>query len=329
MHTTQFMRITIFSVITLMAPYILSCTKQTNATTKAINRETGGLIIGFSQMNHINPWRVAETNDMKRVAEERNITLLIADADSSQESQIRDIKDFLTQGADYIVCTPLVFTGWEEVFTACRNAGVPLIMLDREVEGVAGRDFLTFVGSNFITEGEMAAEWLATEMKGEARIVELKGNDGASCTRDRELGFTSFLKQYPQMRVITSEFADFERIKGQKAMEEIILSFGKGFDALYAHNDEMAIGAIQALKAANLQPGKDVTVVSVDGSRDALKAIIAGQLGATVECTPKLATAVFDVIESHRTGSEIPARIEIRDRLFDRSNAAEYIDEVF
>lgn len=287
------------------------------------------LVVGFSQMNHINPWRVAETNDMRAVAEQRGIKLILADAESSQERQIEDIKRFIDQGVDYIVCTPLVYTGWEEVFHACREAGVPLIMLDREAEGVPGRDFLTFVGSNFIVEGEMAAEWLAEAMGGRARIVELKGNIGASCTRDRETGFGEYLANYPDMRVVASEFGDFERIKGQKVMEEIILSVGKGFDAVYAHNDEMAIGAIQALKAANMMPGKDVTVVSIDGSRDALKAIIAGQLGATVECTPKLAATVFDAIALHRSGKTVPHRIEMKDRLFDRTNAAEHIDEVF
>ena len=308
---------------------LVACQGRSEKFTASKDSINGELIIGFSQMNHINPWRVAETNDMRMVAEQRGYTLLLVDADSSQERQIQDIKRFINQGADYIICTPLVFTGWEEAFLACREAGVPLIMLDREAEGEPGRDFLTFVGSNFVKEGKMAAQWLANEVGGQARIVELKGNLGASCTIDREFGFAEQLKNFPGMQVIETEFGDFERIKGQQVMEQIILTRGADFDAVYAHNDEMAIGAIQALKAANMKPGQDVVVVSIDGSRDALKAIIAGQLGATVECTPRLATTVFDAIELHRSGASVPSRIEIEDRLFDRTNAAEHINEVF
>lgn len=287
------------------------------------------LIVGFSQMNHINPWRVAETNDMRQVADERGINLLVADADSSIAKQTQDIRDFIAQGAQYIVCTPFTYDGYQEIVDICKEAGVPLIMLDREIAGTGGVDFLTFIGSDFYEEGVRAANWLADIMGNNAKIVELHGNEGSSCGIDRANGFHDGIRSIDGMEIVAFGYADFERIKGQDVMEDIILSFGKEFNAVYAHNDEMAIGAIQALKAANIRPNTDVTIISIDGSKDALKSIIAGELGATIECTPRLAKTVFDTIADHLLGKEIPPKIIIEDRLFDSSNAIELFDEGF
>ena len=321
----------LFLTVILM---LTSCTekevsKQNSMASEETEKSQGVLTIGFSQMNHVNPWRVAETNDLKLEASKNGAKLIITDAESSQEKQIADIIYLLTQGVDYIVCAPLVYSGYEEAFRRCREAGIPLIMLDREVDGRAGEDFLTFVGGDFVAEAVVAAEWLAKEIGNSARIIELRGRKGASCVADREQGFRETIEQIEGMQIVHSAYADFERIKGQQVMEEIILSYGRNFNAVYAHNDEMAIGAIQALKAANIHPGKDVIVVSIDGSKDALKSIIAGELGATVECTPKLAKPVFQAIFRHKTGKEVPSKIIVDNRLFDKSNAIEHIDEAF
>lgn len=296
---------------------------------KNTGNESYSLTVGFSQMNHVNPWRVAETNDLKREAAEHGVKLIITDAESSKDKQISDITFLIAEGADYIVCSPLVYTGYSEAFRICREAGVPLIMLDREVDGKAGEDFLTFVGSDFVEEAVRAAEWLAEETGGKAKIIELQGREGASCVFDRNRGFNETIETFEGMTVVLSKYAEFERIKGQQVMEDIILSYGRDFNAVYAHNDEMAIGAIQALKAADIIPGKDVTVVSIDGSKDAMKSIIAGELGATVECTPLLAKQVFNAIDLHLQGKEVPHKIIVNDRLFNASNALEYIDEAF
>jgi ribose transport system substrate-binding protein len=272
---------------------------------------------------------VAETNDIKRVAEERGYTLLITDADSSIEKQTEDIKQMIAEGAQYIVCTPLVYEGYDEIVQICKDAKIPLIMLDREIKGEAGVDFLTFIGSNFYEEGVRAAQWLAQHTKNNAKIVELHGNEGASCSIDRFEGFHSVIDNIEGMEVVVWGYADFERITGQDVMEDIILSYGRDFNAVYAHSDEMAIGAIQALKAANIDPGTELGIISIDGSKDALKSIIAGELGATIECSPRLGNAVFDTLEAHLEGKEIPPRFIIEDRLFDPSNAEEMFNEGF
>jgi ribose transport system substrate-binding protein len=322
-----------YIVLSLILSFGCSRSTSEQATTyipeSPILRNEGNLIIGFSQMNHINPWRVAETNDLKREAEARGFTLLVADADSSIQKQTDDIRSMLSEGAQYIICTPLVYEGYEEIVRMCKEAGVPLIMLDREIKGQAGEDFLTFIGSDFYQEGVRAAQWLAEHTDNHAKIVELHGNQGASCSIDRSKGFHSVIDSIEGMHVVAWDFADFERIKGQDVMEDIILSYGKDFNAVYAHSDEMAIGAIQALKAANIAPNSEVAIISIDGSKDALKSIIAGELGATIECTPRLGKAVFDTIEAHLAGKAIPTKILIEDRLFDPSNAEEMFHEGF
>ncbi|HAK46048.1 MAG TPA: sugar ABC transporter substrate-binding protein [Spirochaeta sp.] len=322
-------------LLLLTAIFILaSCTGKDNsdknpAEDKYPTPTEQNLVVGFSQMNHINPWRVAETNDLKRKAEELGIELIILDGESSQEKQIEDIIELVALGVEYIILAPLVFEGWDEVFSTCRDAGIPLIMLDREVDGIPGVDFLTFVGGDFVKEAISAAEWLIEKTVSSAKIIELRGRERASCVIDRERGFRETIEQTEGMKIVISEYADFERIKGQRVMEEIILSYGRDFNVVYAHNDEMAIGAIQALKAANIQPNVDVIVISIDGSKDALKSVIAGELGATVECTPKLAEQVFAAIMRNELGKSVPPKIIVPERLFDKSNALEHIDEAF
>ncbi|NCB19942.1 MAG: sugar ABC transporter substrate-binding protein [Bacteroidia bacterium] len=328
-HPLRKMLYTFCLLSLLVAISLTGCTKEARQGMKTEQPSDGQLIVGFSQMNHINPWRVAETNDLKREAEKRGAILLLNDAKSSIAQQTIDIRSFIEQGADYIVCTPFVYEGYDEIVELCKQANIPLIMLDREIRGEGGVDFLTFIGSDFYEEGVRAARWLAHEMDNTAKIVELKGNDGSSCSTDRKNGFASVIDTIEGMEIVVSQFADFERIKGQDVMEGIILSYGKDFNAVYAHSDEMAIGAIQALKAANIVPNKDVKIVSIDGSRDAFKSIIAGELGATVECTPRLANVVFNTIEAHQRGEAIPPKILMEDRLFDSSNALELFNEGF
>jgi len=289
----------------------------------------GGPLIGFAQVNHLNPWRIAETNAITGEAEKRGYRLLVTDAKSSTQQQVRDVSYLLARGVEYVILAPKEFAALRPAILAARDAGIPLILVDRMADGVPGREFLTFIGSDFTREGERIAEWLAGRMRGAARIVELRGEKGSSPEIDRAVGFRRALQAHPGMLIVASSYANFERLEGQKAMEEIILSLGRSFDAVYAHNDEMAIGAIQALKAAGIRPGQDVILASIDGGKDALKAIIAGELGASVECTPRFADKIFQVIEAHRRGEPIPAKIINEDRLFDIRNAGELIRSVF
>ncbi|MGE5581062.1 MAG: ABC transporter substrate-binding protein [Bacillota bacterium] len=287
--------------------------------------------VGFSQMEYNNPFRIAETNSIREEASKRGYELICTDAKSQITKQIADVKKLVAKGVDYLILAPREYEGLTPALKLARKAGIPVILIDRETAGRPGIDYITIIASDFIREGERAAAWLVKSTGGKANIVELTGTIGSSVARDRSLGFRNVIAKYPRMKIITSQSGDFFRTTGEKVMEGIIQTYGSKIkiNAVYAHNDEMAIGAIQALKAAGLTPGKDVILVSIDGERDALKAIVAGELGATVECSPRFGPKVFDVIERHLRGEKIPFKIVNNDRFFDINNASDYIESAY
>lgn len=324
-------RIALFLAGLLLAGVLLSgCERGAHSRDAGASAEASSRpVVGFSQVNHANPWRIAETNDIRKEAARLGYELILIDGDSSAQKQVKDVESLIARRVDYIILAPKEFETLRPAIVAARDAGIPLILVDRMADAVPGVDFLTFIGSDFIDEGERIAKWLARKMNAKARIVELRGEKGSSPEIDRAIGFRNIIKKYPGMEIVASSYAYFERLEGQKVMEEIILAIGPTFNAVYAHNDEMAIGAIQALKAAGIKPGEDVILASIDGGKDALKAIIAGELGASVECAPRFARRIFDVIDAHRRGEVISARIINEDRLFDINNAGEFIHDAF
>ncbi len=287
------------------------------------------LKVGFSQMENNNPWRIAETNSIKQEAEKRGVELVYTDAQGQTSKQVSDVEDIIAQGVDYILLAPREYEGLAPALQSAKQAGIPVILIDREAAGEPGVDYVTLIASNFIEEGNRAGEWLAQQTDGKANIVELTGTTGSSVAKDRQDGFMQVLENYPDMKVIASQTGDFARSNGQKVMENIIQAKGDEITAVYAHNDEMAIGAIQALKAAGMKPGEDVIVVSIDGSKDALKAIIAGEMGATVECNPRFGPSAFDVVEKLENGEEVPVKIVNPDEFFDIDNAEKFLDTAY
>jgi galactofuranose transport system substrate-binding protein len=280
---------------------------------------------GFAQTENNNPWRIAQTESMRNAAEENGVELLITDAQSNTPKQVSDIEDMIAQGVDLLFIPPREEEGLEPALKSAREAGVPVFLVDREATARICEDYVSFMGSNFIQQGERAAEWLAEGSGGEAKIAELQGTVGASVTVDRGEGFKAVIDENPGMEMVASQSGNFNRAEGQNVMEQI-LGGNPDLNAVYAHNDEMAIGAIQALKDAGRKPGEDVTVVSVDGTRDALQAIIDGDLGATVETNPRFGPLAFETARRFLAGESVPTKITVQDHLFEESNAAEFID---
>jgi ribose transport system substrate-binding protein len=283
---------------------------------------------GFAQTENNNPWRIAQTESMRNAAEENGVELVITDAQSNTPKQVSDIQDMIAQGVDVLFIPPREEQGLEPALQSAREAGVPVFLVDREANAEICEDYMSFMGSNFIEQGERAAKWLVEATNGEAKVAELQGTVGASVTADRGEGFKSIIDENSGMEIVASQSGNFNRAEGQNVMEQI-LGGNPDLDAVYAHNDEMAIGAIQALKDAGRKPGEDVTVVSVDGTRDALQAIIDGDLGATVETNPRFGPLAFDTAERFLSGEQIPTKITVQDRLFDKSNAAQFIDSAY
>lgn len=288
-----------------------------------------GLKVGFSQMENNGPWRVAETNSILLEAEKRGIELIYRDADGVVEQQIEDVKYLLEQDIDYLLLAPKKYQELGEALQLAKAKNVEVILIDRSAKGVAGEDYLTLLISDNIWEAEQAGKLVAEATGGVANIVELTGTLGSSSAAERTLGFKQIINQYPEMNIIVSESADFFRAEGKKVMELIIREHKDEMTVVYAHNDEMAIGAIIALKAAGIEPGEDVLIVSIDGEKDALKAIIADDLYASIECTPYFGPIVFDVIEQHINGEPIELIYINDDRVFTKENALDYIDKAF
>lgn len=314
----------------LLGLALAGCRKQEGGGGGADGGGAKKLRVGFSQTEEDGPWRIAETNSMRDEAKKRGYDLVYTNARGATAQQVSDLEDIIAQRVDAIFLAPREAKGFEGPLKAAKDAGIPVFLIDRELEGVkAGDDYVTFIGSNFIEEGKRAGEWLAKQSNGKAGIVELLGTAGSSVANDRHQGFADAIKAHPDMKIITAQDGNFTRAQGQKVMESLIQAHGKSITAVYTHNDEMALGAIQALKAANMNPGKDVLVISVDGQKSALQAIVAGEMNATVECNPRFGPVAFDTLEKFKRKETIPAKIINQDRFFDSTNAQQFVGEAF
>jgi ABC-type sugar transport system substrate-binding protein len=283
---------------------------------------TAAIKVGFSQIGAESAWRTAETASIESEAERRGIRLQKSDAQQKQENQIKALRGFIAQDVDAIILAPVVETGWEPVLREAKKAGIPVILVDRGVDVSDDSLYATLIASDFVEEGRMAARWLAEATSGRAAIVELKGTTGSAPALDRERGFHEVIDEYPGMTVIKSQTGEFTRAKGKEVMEAFLKAEGDRIDAVYAHNDDMALGAIQAIEEAGRTPGEDVIIVSIDGVRAAFEAMIAGKLNCSVECNPLLGPRAFDAVEAALAGRPLPKHIVVQDRLFDRTAAA-------
>ena len=299
--------------------------------TGACAKKKSKVRVGFSQMENNGPWRIAETNSMKQEAAKRGekFELVLTDAQGQTSKQVSDVEDLIAQRVDAIFLAPREFEGLAPAIQAAKAANIPVFLVDREAAGKAGEDYVTVLKSDFVAQGRRAAEWLIKQTNGKAGIVELTGTAGASVARDRSQGFMDEIKKHPEMKVIASQTGDFTRATGQKVMENIIQAKGKEITAVYAHNDEMALGAIQALKSAGMNPGRDVIIVSVDGQKSALEAIIRGEMNVTVESNPRFGPLAFDTLDKYLGKQQIPPQIILEDRFFDSTNAQQYVNEAY
>ncbi len=332
MKTFMYMLVAVSLSIFICLMFVGCATKsQTNENPEetVVEKNIQNIKVGFSQMENNGPWRVAETNSIRNEAKKRNINLIYTDAQGSVDKQIQDVQYLIEQGVDYILLAPKKYEELGVALQMAKEANVKVVLVDRSCAGEVGEDYITLVISDNVWEAQQAGHLLVEATNGQANIVELTGTVGSSSAEERTRGFWQVISKYENMKIICSQSADFFRAEGKKVMENIIREYGERITAVYAHNDEMAIGAIMALKAAGMEPGEDVMVVSVDGEKDALKAIIADDLYATIECTPLFGPILFDVIERHLSGEEIQPLIINKDRIFTKENALLYIDEAY
>ncbi|MBX3095742.1 MAG: ABC transporter substrate-binding protein [Fimbriimonadaceae bacterium] len=282
---------------------------------------TKKLVIGFSQIGAESGWRTANTKSIQDEAKKRGHDLKFSDAQGDQENQIKAIRSFIAQGVDVIAFAPVVETGWGPVLKEAKAAGIPVICSDRSPT-FADDLFVTFIGSDFVKEGEMAAEWMLKNVKGPVKIAELTGTPGSAPANDRAAGFRAIIKDNPDYSIVFSQTGEFERAKGKAVAEALLKGEFKDVNVIFAHNDDMALGAIQAIEEAGKVPGKDIIIISIDGVHDAFVAMSEGKLNCSVECNPLLGPLIMDACEKAVAGIEQPRRILMEDQVYDTTNAA-------
>ncbi|MFN7023565.1 MAG: ABC transporter substrate-binding protein [Pseudorhizobium sp.] len=280
--------------------------------------------VGFAQTESNNPWRIAQTNSMKAEAEKLGHQLVYTDAAGSAAKQVSDVNSMIAQGVDLIFLAPREEKPLIPAVMAAKKAGIPVILLDRSVDpslAKAGEDYLTFIGSDFVEEGRRMAEWLIKNANGKTKIIQLEGTTGSSPANDRKKGFDEAIQAAGGFEIVASQSGDFARDKGRQVAEALLQAHPDA-NVIYAHNDEMAIGAISAVEAAGKVPGKDILILSIDGGKEAVQAVVDGKIAAVVECNPRFGPKAFETMMRYANGETIAPILVNEDKFYDASNAA-------
>nr|WP_206106947.1 ABC transporter substrate-binding protein [Paenibacillus timonensis] len=300
-----------------------SASNTTTENAKDTTAESKKIVLGFSQVGAESGWRTANTKSIQDSAKEAGFELKFSDAQQKQENQIKAIRTFIQQKVDVIAFSPVVESGWDTVLKEAKEAGIPVILTDRAVDSPDDSLYKTFIGSDFVEEGRRAGQWLVDRFKDsteEINIVELQGTTGSAPAIDRQKGFAEVIAANPNLKVIASQTGDFTRAKGKEVMQSF-LKANKKIDVLYAHNDDMGLGAIQAIEAAGLKPGEDILIITVDGVKDGFVAASEGKINFIVECNPLLGPQLMQAVQDVVDGKEIEKRIVTEEGVFTSEDA--------
>jgi len=285
------------------------------------------ITVGFAQTGSESGWRAANTESMKTAfSKENGFELVFNAADNKIEAQIAAVRSFINQGVDAIVIAPIVEDGWDDVLTEAKEADIPVILEDRTVS--ASDDlYEAWVGLDFKQEGVMAGEW-AAENFGDAatNLVVLEGTTGSAPANDRAEGFNEAIAG-TQIELLDSQTGNFTRADGKTVMEGFLQKYGDTIDLVYAHNDDMALGAIDAIEAAGLVPGEDIKIISVDAVKDGMLALIDGKINFIVECNPLLGELAAGLVKDVLAGKDVEKTVYVEDQSFTPEQAAAVIDE--
>ena len=287
------------------------------------------LVVGFAQVGAESGWRTANTKDIQAAFEDAGIELKFSDAQQKQENQIKAIRSYIQQGVDYIAFSPVVETGWDAVLKEAKDAGIPVVLTDRAVDCKDTSLYKSFLGSDFIEEGKKAGLWVLDQYKDateKVNIVQLEGTTGAAPAIDRAEGFADIIRQHPNLEVVASQTGDFTRAGGKQVMEAMLKS-NPDIDLIYAHNDDMGLGAIEAIEAAGLVPGVDIKIVTVDAVKDGMQALADGKINFIVECSPLLGKQLVDIIKTLNEGGEVEQRIITEETTFTQEQAIEALPD--
>lgn len=286
--------------------------------------------VGFSELDIDGAWRITQVESMEEQAKERGYEYVMTNAEYDTEKQVADVEDLLAQNVDFLFIAPIDMDAIVPALDAAKKAGVPVILLDREASGTWGEDWLTTIIADYVLQGEMCGQWLVDNMGEEdVKIVEITGVVGGSDVRDRAQGIRNVVDKYDNMSIVASQTGEWSRSTAQEVLENIIQSTGGDFNVVYCHNDEMALGAVLALKAAGMNPGTDVKVIAIDGQAEAVEAIIAGEMNAIATCSPRFGNAAFNAMEAFLAGETFEQYIINNETMITLDNAEEQLPLAF
>ncbi|MBP0968893.1 MAG: ABC transporter substrate-binding protein [Oscillospiraceae bacterium] len=315
MNSKQLLKkiIAAFSCLTMMfcSPACTSGDKPQNDTE---------LLLGFSQIGSESAWRIGNTNDIEKQAQNYGISLMFENANQNRENQIAAIRRFIAYKVDVIAFSPIVEDGWDNVLTEAKDAGIPVILVDRDIS--TDRTDLTacLIGADFYNEGVMAGEYLIRKADAlgleEVNIVEITGTANSTPMRQRQAGFADAIASDGRMHILESIDGDFIKSRGAECMRTLLEEYGDRIDVVYSHNDEMTFGAINEIEAAGLVPGRDIIIISIDGGQEAIDILSQGKINCVVECTPMLGREVMETAIRLKNGEEVEPVIHPQERIF-------------
>lgn len=266
--------------------------------------------VGYVQIAEASSWRNANAQSIAQAARDFGVDLTMVQVEPEVEKQVEQVRQFIAEKMDIIVISPVVETGWEEVLQEAKDAGIPILLSDRKVD-VPIDLYTAFIGADFLEQGRRCASWLmqSTAEKEQVRVLEIQGTRGASPTRERKLGFEMKLGDDPRYEIVYSDYGDFDQDGGRRVIQTYLNEHEWDIDAIYCHNDDMAIGAIDVLKENGIEPGEDVLIMSIDGTSQALDALKKGEINCVAECNPLLGPQLMKAITDLMSNKELPLRI--------------------
>ncbi|MFJ5986553.1 ABC transporter substrate-binding protein [Lentzea sp. NPDC092896] len=307
---------TVASVVLLSA--LTACGSGGGGGTSSSSGDT--ITMGFAQVGAESGWRTANTKSVQDEAKAAGIDLKFSDAQQKQENQIKAIRSYIQQKVSVIAFSPVVETGWDTVLLEAKRANIPVILTDRSIDSDDTSLYKTFLGSDFVEEGRKAGDWMVANASGATNVVELQGTTGAAPAIDRKKGFEEKIAAKPDIKVVASQSGDFTRSGGKQVMEAFLKSQPK-IDVVYAHNDDMGLGAIEAIKAAGKVPGKDIKIITVDAVKDGMQALANGEINFIVECNPLLGKQLMDLAKKVVKGEQVPERVVTVEGTFTQEQA--------
>lgn len=278
------------------------------------------LLLGFSQIGSESAWRIGNTNDIEQQAENYGISLMFENANQKQENQIAAIRRFIAYKVDVIAFSPIVEDGWDNVLTEAKDAGIPVILVDRDISTEKEGLTTCLIGADFYKEGMMAGEYLIRKADAlgldHVNIVEITGTDNSTPMRQRQAGFADAIAGDERMQILESIDGDFLKSRGAECMRSLLEKYGDEIDVVYSHNDEMTLGALPEIEKAGFVPGKDMIIISIDGGQEAIDVLKEGKINCVVECTPKLGKELMETALKLKKGETVEEVIHPAEQIF-------------